>query len=392
MNAWNWRRAGISCTLSLLDFEPLGLDALLGDETNRRQNALLLLRRIDMSSRILWICSLLLFATACASSGSARQGEDELVERRIESGPCSGLMPDACVALAIEEMEDSEGGIEEVLELFDLACEHGSHDGCARHAMATVQRSTSSNEIRQAFERADAACSNDVIRGCIVVATMFLQGQAVTPDAQSAADYFHRACHGPEEEQCGTSTCKSAGCMGVGMMYGGNFRLPFDPDRVDEYLGMACGLNDPVACQAYVDFYATGRGRDLDFAIEIEDDACRAGVPTLCLTRGIRFMSFEGTRRDPDVARQAFELGCQELDDVDNCLFLAFLEEQEENSTRAEEIFDRICFEWDLPDYCAQIAYEKETAQLITRDMEGAMRYYGRACELGESRACERIE
>jgi TPR repeat protein/tRNA A-37 threonylcarbamoyl transferase component Bud32 len=125
---------------------------------------------------------------------------------------------------------------------------------------------------RAAIERYQAACDRDSARGCVLLAAHVSEEEAGTRYARARALYELSAGHSPR------GAFHLAELMRDGK---GGAR---DPAGAARLLARACAENEPLACEASGDLYASGKiSIDLGRSQKAYDQACTAGIERACL-------------------------------------------------------------------------------------------------------------
>lgn|GEM_PF-4468639 len=174
----------------------------------------------------------------------------------------------------------------------------------------------------------------------------------------------------------------------------------------------ACDQNDGFACGNIGAVYALGKGlpQNNTKALEYYEKACRFGQALRCLRAGIFVLNGIGASQSVDRAAEMFRLGCGSLD-PDSCVNYYAVTHGKMVTATGETVDMPASMKSVLPDSvtlqsvmsvltlsctkgvaksCGNLGGLYEDGGVGPRNLERALEYYAKACELGEADRCAR--
>jgi TPR repeat protein len=270
------------------------------------------------------------------------------------------------------------------------------------------------------------ACSLDDPRACGFAGRLWLDGRGVARDARRGLEMLARACDGGVAAACTVAshwigegshatdvegaqdlvgrldaqhTCLSGqaeACFQIGIaFYYGHDAYPRDRVRSSKAFARGCNLGDSRACNNLGDAlaYGEGIGHDAESASGAFLKACRLGEALGCANLGYMAEHGEGVPRDRARARALYREACA-ASDVYGCLHVDLLAREDAGAPRDPERalahWRHACEEAHDARACAFVGVIYEDGpEGVPRDEAKSQQAMVRACDLGESRACE---
>lgn len=328
------------------------------------------------------------------TSSTASTGSTFLCSRARDA-PCAGSPAQECTENALSawsEAED-EGSLACVARMLAEACSLDDPRGCAFAGRLWLDGRGVSRDVHRGLDMLLQACDGGVAMACAVMAR-WLAVESNVRDMEDAQPLLvrveaERACLGGQADVCFQ--------VGVFFYYG---REAFLRDRAKASRSFArgCDLGDARACNNVGDGLAYGDGvnRDVESAAAAYSKACRLGEPLGCANLGYMAEHGEGVPRDVARARTLYRQACR-AGDVYGCLHVDMLAAEDAGAPR-EPL--RALAHWRLaceagrnPRACAFVGVLYEDGPVgLARDEAKSLQAMSRACELGESRACEWVK
>jgi TPR repeat protein len=189
---------------------------------------------------------------------------------------------------------DSAGlrGGEDVVRLYDKACDGGDVEGCHMAALHYTCGVGVSRDLRKASDRAERACEHGATGACGNAGVMLGLPDATSAELDRALRALHRGCDAGDKASCNNL----AGAMmnGIGM----------NPDVLGalKLFQRMCESGNLPSCANEAVLYVSdnaGIPRDLPRAVSIVTPACEKDEPTACYVLGKIYASFDeySTRR-----------------------------------------------------------------------------------------------
>jgi TPR repeat protein len=273
------------------------------------------------------------------------------------------------------------------------------------------------------------ACAQDDARACAYAGRLSLDGRGISRDVQRGLDMLVRGCDGGVLTACvvgvrwlgegshntdvpggqdllarleGQKTCLSGqaeACFQIGVLfYYGREAFPRDRARSSRAFSRGCDLGDSRACNNLGDAMAYGDGvaRDLESAASSFFKACRLGEALGCANLGYMAEHGEGVLRDVARARGLYRQACA-AGDIYGCLHRDLLAAEDAGAPREPERalahWRHACEDGHVARACAFVGVMYEDGpDGVARDEEKSMQAMSRACDLGETRACEWVK
>ena len=167
-----------------------------------------------------------------------------------------------------------------------------------------------------------------------------------------------------------------------------------------ELLSEACSGGALESCASLGQSYFDGRDapQDLGRAIPLLRTACDGGVPSACNTLGDAYQYGKGVPTDAATASSFYTVGCDKgAGKVRACTSLAGLLQDgtgvPKDQDRAREILDTACDgdERSACSFLGLIHVEGLGVGYNNTNQRKGVRYYDKACHLGEPRACAHL-
>ncbi len=273
------------------------------------------------------------------------------------------------------------------------------------------------------------ACSLDDARACAFAGRLWLDGRGVSPDVHRGITMLLHACDGGVAMACavmvrwlGVSnnaramedaqpllarveaqhTClvgQADACFQVGVLfYYGRESFPRDRTRASKSFARGCDLGDARACNNVGDAlaYGDGVGRDVESAAAAFLKACRLGEALGCANLGYMAEYGEGVARDVARARTLYRQACR-AGDTYGCLHVDLLAAEDAGAPReptsALAHWRSACERGRNARACAFVGVMYEDGPNgVARDEAKSLQAMSRACDLGESRACDWVK
>jgi TPR repeat protein len=237
------------------------------------------------------------------------------------------------------------------------------------------------------------ACDGGVAMACGVAARWLGEGSHAS-DVPGAQQLLARL---EGERTCLAGQAESCFQIGV-LFYYGRDAFPRDRASSSRAFSRGCDLGDSRACNNLGDAmaYGDGLGRDVEGAASSFLKACRLGEPLGCANLGYMVEHGEGVARDMRRARGLYRDACT-AGDVYGCLHLDLLAAEDAGAPRdpdrALEHWRHACEQGRIARACAFVGVMYEDGpDGVARDEEKSMQAMSRACDLGDSRACEWVK
>jgi TPR repeat protein len=311
----------------------------------------------------------------------------------------------------------------------DAPCAGSSPAECTERALSAWSEATDDRDVACVARMLGDACSLQDARACAFAGRLSLDGRGTRRDVQRGLDMLMRGCDGGVAMACevgahwlgesshatdvpggqelvarleGQRTClagQSEACFQVGVLfYYGREAFPRDRGSSSRAFSRGCDLGDSRACNNLGDAMAYGDGvpRDVEAAASSFLKACRLGEALGCANLGYMAEHGEGVARDRPRARSLYSEACRS-GDIYGCLHLDLLAAEDAGAPRDP---DRSLAHWRLAcehgrvaRACAYVGVIYEDGpDGVSRDEEKSMQAMARACDLGDSRACEWVK
>lgn len=309
--------------------------------------------------------------------------------------PCAGLPPQECTDRALSAWSETEDdrALGCVGRMLAEACSLDDPRGCAFAGRLWLDGRGVSRDVHRGLAMLLQACDGGVAMACAVMSRWLGAGNNAH-DVDDAQPLLARV----EAEH----TCligQPDACFQVGVLfYYGRDSFPRDRARASRAFARGCDLGDPRACNNVGDglAYGDGVGRDVERAAAAFLKACRLGEALGCANLGYMAEYGEGVVRDVGRARALYRQACR-AGDVYGCLHVDLLAAEDAGAPR-EPV--RALAHWRMgcdrgrdARACAFVGVIYEDGPNgVGRDEAKSLQAMGRACDLGERRACDWVK
>jgi TPR repeat protein len=311
----------------------------------------------------------------------------------------------------------------------DAPCAGASAAECTATALSAWSESGDDRSVACVARMLADACALQDARACLFAGRLSLDGRGTSRDAQRGLEMLVRGCDGGVAMACGVATrwlgeaghaadvaggqellarlegertCLSGqaeACFQIGLnFYYGREAFPRDRASSSRAFSRGCDLGDSRACNNLGDAlaYGDGVGRDVEGAASSFRKACRLGEALGCANLGYMAEHGEGVARDVPRARGLYGEACA-AGDVYGCLHLDLLAAQDAGAPRdpdrALAHWRHACEHGHIARACAFVGVMYEDGpDGVARDEERSMQAMARACDLGDTRACEWVK
>ena len=309
--------------------------------------------------------------------------------------PCAGAAPGECTARALSAWSEAtdDRAVACVARMLGEACSLDDPRGCAFAGRLSLDGRGTPRDVQRGLAMLVRGCDGDVTMACDVAAR-WLGDASHAADVPGAQELLARL---EAESACLVGHAESCFQTGV-LFYYGRESYPRDRASSSKAFSRGCDLGDSRACNNLGDAmeYGDGVGRDVEAASTSYLKACRLGEALGCANLGYMAEHGEGIPRDVLRARGLYRQACT-AGDVYGCLHLDLLAAQDAGAPRdpgrALEHWRHACEHGRIARACAFVGVMYEDGpDGVSRDEEKSMRAMARACDLGDTRACEWIE
>jgi uncharacterized protein len=326
---------------------------------------------------------------ACSSAGDA---------------PCAGATPEVCTERAMSAWSEAtdERGVACVARMLGEACSLGDARACAFAGRLSLDGRGVPRDERRGLDMLVRACDDGVAMACGVAAQRLgdaahaagANPAGAATEVEGAQDLLARLE--------GQRTCLAGqpeACFQVGVLfYYGRDSFPRDRAKASKAFARGCDLGDSRACNNLGDAlaYGDGVGRDVESAAAAFVKACRLGEPLGCANLGYMAEHGEGVPRDVSRARALYRQACG-AGDVYGCIHLDLLAAEDAGAPRdpdhALEHWTRACERGRDARACSFVGVMYEDGpDGLARDEAKSLQAMARACDLGNSRACDWVK
>ncbi|HEX7478169.1 MAG TPA: tetratricopeptide repeat protein [Polyangiales bacterium] len=226
---------------------------------------------------------------------------DETLRHSCNSGEQS-----ACVSLADRRKNDlkaSPQDMQEMLALYQTACDRGAADGCAGLASTYQLGLGVSRDLPKALALYSQACNARSARGCSRLGALYLAGAGVPKSAERAIGYSQAGCDGDD----------ALGCVNAGLMAERGDGLPREPAHARELYEKACRLGEGAGCRQLGSLYAAGfagEPANPKLALIWSEKACRLKDGAGCGNAGMSYQVGFGVAANPARAASLYKSAC----------------------------------------------------------------------------------
>lgn len=223
-------------------------------------------------------------------------------------------------------------------------------------------------DIKKANDLLENACKNDIYEACDNYA--YLQKKEYKVFKQ---DELLKACNGGIANSC--------------VELANNLN---PTQSIDFYL-RACGLGDEFACQMSANWYLTAQlvNNKVAHFSDLSDKECNNKNYKACKS----IADIYNNLKNLDKAKMYYEKSC-ELDDKNSCVNLAVILEQNKEFETGIRNYEKAC-KLNEAYACARLGYiyqdglKDDNKIYIKPDTSKSKKYLKKACELGNTKACE---
>jgi TPR repeat protein len=190
---------------------------------------------------------------------------------------------------------------EDVLALYQRACDGGSGVGCNNLALARLEgRSGARHDGPLAAKLFQRACDLGVAAGCGNLGFLLHEGKAVPPDDVRAIGLLTRACDASWWE----------GCYWLGDIYFAGEHE--DQPQAYALFERACKEGHAKSCASQGLMLQGGHSvpKDGKLALTLLERGCEGGVAFGCTVAGYLLLGNDGVAPDLDHGRKYYERGC----------------------------------------------------------------------------------
>jgi len=306
--------------------------------------------------------------------------------------------------------------------LTDGTCDAAEPAECTDRALGAWAEVRDDRQFACVAAMLERACSLEDARACAFAGRLWLDGRGVPRDVERGLQMLVRACdegvamacavgaHWAGEPLNANDTPDAAGllarleaqrtcllgqgdaCFQVGLLfYFGREAYPRDRARAATAFARGCDAGDARACSALGRSLALADGvaRAPERAAIVLAKACKFGEGLGCSTLGLLSERGDGVPRDVARARALYRDGCI-AGDIYGCLHADMLDS--DAASRRYARWTAACARGSAA-ACAFVGMLcRDGGDGVTRDDARSLEWMQRACDLGESRACEWIK
>jgi TPR repeat protein len=308
----------------------------------------------------------------------------------LADGTCGASQPADCTDRALdawsEAHDDRQLGC--VAALMERACSLDDARGCAYAGRLRLDGRGVARDVARGLQMLLRACDEGVAMACAAGARW--TGEALNAsDTPDAPELFARM-----EAQRTCLLGQGDACFQVGLLfYFGRESYPRDRARAAAAFARGCDAGDARACGALGRSLAFGDGvaRATDRAAVTLAKACKYGDGLGCSTLGLLAERGDGVARDPSRARVLYRAGCS-AGDVYGCLHADMLAASGASRARRYAAWTAACARGEGR-ACAFVGMLIEDgSEGLARDEAKSLEWAQRACDLGETRACDWVK
>lgn len=332
---------------------------------------------------------------------------------------------EGCVASVRSTGDPRVAGALACAELADGTCGATQPGDCTERALDAWADAHDDRQLACVAAMLEQACSLDDARACSFAGRLWLDGRGVPRDVERGLHLLVRACDEGVTMACAVGarwageplnandtpdatellarleaehTCllgQGDACFQVGLLfYFGREAYPLDRARAAAAFARGCDAGDARACGALGRSlaFADGVPRSPERAAAALAKACKLGEGLGCSTLGLLSERGDGIARDVVKARALYRDGCI-AGDIYGCLHADMLaSDVASGSSHRHARWTAACSRGN-PAACAFVGmlYE-DGGDGVAHDDARSLEWMQRACDLGESRACEWIK
>ncbi len=213
-------------------------------------------------------------------SGRGGVAQDTAIAARLYQRACEGGSPPGCANLARMYKAGGFGVAKDdakAVELLQRGCRFGGDISCADLGLMYDEgRGRLAKDEAKAITFYQRSCRGRFIRGCHYLGYSYANGKGgLIKNEAKAVEFYRRSCDGGVPN----------GCRHLGLSYEHGRGLTKDEAKAVEFYRTACELGGAHGCLLLGRMHRAGRGGlavDPAKARELNDRACRMGVPSAC--------------------------------------------------------------------------------------------------------------
>jgi len=269
-------------------------------------------------------------------------------------------------------------------KLFGAACAVGLQRGCFNVGHALSQYSDDPADHSEGFERLLESCEADIEMSCVNVALWIEQrGQHAFP-GETDESFLREHC-----EAGSVFLCAWLGRR----IYERSDATPEEIAVAIRLLKEGCEVSDAVACYHLAEAYRDGRGVDVDEerALRLYVISCNAGFSTGCGRASEAYFRGIGTEKEPRHTLLYAEKACT-YGDQWGCFRVGYALANGQGGLRrdrdrAAQYYGHACTN-DSSAACFNLGLLHRHNGFAGAETDLAVSFFGKACELGNRRAC----
>ncbi|MET0792300.1 MAG: tetratricopeptide repeat protein [Polyangiaceae bacterium] len=339
----------------------------------------------------------------------------------------------------------SDASLEQLERAGDAAACEASHASQTENASCAVPLRIGLLPLAQARAcveptECESRCAESDPGSCVLLASMYVNGDGVAKDPRRAVTLLKRACDQGDQNGCGnlglmytngTGVPRDPGrgflllnqacekeflwaCVELGTMYELGIGVQQDRAHAASLYGPACDAGNPDACARRVPLlqvecdggqaqdcldlalmYAKGRGVPVDYhaAMSLLQRSCEHGSDVACTEVGTFYIRGLGVPKDASKGIAAYKDACDKARPA-ACAALGMTyasgEAVGKNSKLAASYFERGCSLGSAL-CCGALGGLYEDGDGVKRDLARAVSLYTDSCDHGESGACSAL-
>lgn len=265
------------------------------------------------------------------------------------------------------------------LELYAIACERNSPQGCYRaghlyeHGTLTKDEKKAADFYKRACEMKTADGTRPMSganKGCLYLGRLYERGAGVAKDEVQASTLYRKSCD-PDERSAGVD-----GCADLARIYELGRGVPKNPAKAAELLLYGCNGYSSPACFGLAGRYLSGNGlprdekRDEKKAADLYKRSCGTW-PDGCVTLATMTVAGKGglAKTDRDVT-SVYVRGCS-----------LTMNHDAENENPAA-----------VGQMCAKAAAAEVAGKGMEKNPTRALEHFTRACDRGDRASCDQAK
>jgi hypothetical protein len=275
-------------------------------------------------------------SSAQATSTSTAPGSAACTAERVDGcrDACTKNDQEACALVAWHLEQTSGDGNDEVLRLYETACNHSVGFACVSAGNIHVN----TGHLNAAIQRYRSACKVGTHVGCANLAYYYATGTVVKKDIATAERLFRQACRGNDPEGCGelailyikepklagtgkvaqllASACEAGAigrCHTLGFLYADGKVVAQDSNRAADWFRKGCEGGYANACDHLGYLVGTGALGEADhaYAGQLFRKACDGGIAEGCFHLAESYSKGLGVALDEERAKELIIKGCE---------------------------------------------------------------------------------